>query len=138
MDDTGKWVSCVKARTNPKSCLLKFCDLVLQHGYGQELCQVQAIDCTHAWVCAMEESSIGSGCIKMKLKKAISAVELLTMRESPLYTLPAVKNVQNNPTDEHKNECLRRKRRNEELYEKQKKELPACKYYEYCSTCIEK
>ena len=126
---TGKWVSCVKARTNPKSCLLNFCELVLQHGYGHELCQVQAIDTTHAWVCAMEENSIGSGCVKMKLKKAINAVELLAMRESPFYTLPTVNNVQKNPTDEHKNECLRRKRRNEELCAKAKKEMSSsCKY----------
>ena len=69
MAGTGKWVSCVKARTNPKSCLLKFCELVLQHGYGHELCQVQAIDTTHAWVCVMEENSIGNGCVKMKLNK---------------------------------------------------------------------
>ena len=66
------------ARKHSRSILLKLCKLRLHTGLSEELCQVQSV-CHHhkmAWVCSLEEESLGSGCVP----KAISTIEKAVAR----------------------------------------------------------
>ena len=71
-------VPAIVARKNSRSILLKLCKLRLHTGVSEELCQVQSVCHDHkmAWVCSLEEQSLGSGCVP----KPISTIEKAVAR----------------------------------------------------------
>ena len=75
---TSMLVPAIVARKNSRSILLKLYKLRLHTGLSEELCQVQSVCHDHkmAWVCSLEEQSLGSGCVP----KPISTIEKAVAR----------------------------------------------------------
>lgn len=70
----GRWSTVSRPQRNvARSILLKRC-IVKMNGLGDHECQVQAHDTKHAWVCPVDETVLGRGCVKFKYRKIEIAV----------------------------------------------------------------